>query len=874
MGLFGKWVRTGPAPEERTRRRESRIALAATQCHVQPLESRLLLSAAAHQASVRSAVLKHVEPRKLHFHLEIHKLHNTVRAADAGKHPGVHGALNTGLTSPAGGVTPQQMRGAYGAASINFNGITGDGTGQTIAIIDAYDDPGMVSSSSSSFGTSDLAVFDAAFGLSNPPSFTKVGVNDSTDQTTTTLPGTDPGGPFERTGNDSWAIETSLDVEWAHVMAPKANILLVETGSASDLFNGIVAANNTAGVKVISMSFSGPESLNEGSTANEQSDDSYYFSAPGITYVAATGDSGAYGSGTSSLSPQFPASSSHVVAVGGTTLHVSGNSYSSESAWGNGTSSGSAGGGGGGISLYEPQPGYQVGKVSGNSTSRRTYPDVSMDADPNTGVPIYDSWDLGTGTGWFPGTIGGTSLATPMTAGLIAVADQGRALAGLSTLNSSGVSSGADVHTLLYPLSTSQSDFHDITTGSNGYAAGTGYDLATGIGSPVANNLVPALAPTATVGPQITSNPQNQSVSAGKTVTFTAAATGTPTPTVQWQLSVNGGAFTNISGATSTTYSFTAASGQTGNKYQAVFINSQGTATTTAATLTVNAALTAPVVTGSPQSQSVAAGNTVTFTAAATGNPTPTVQWQVSTSGGAFTNISGATSTTYSFTAAAGQSGNKYQAVFTNSSGSATTTAATLTVTTSSALPSGWTDSDIGSPGKAGGASVNGGTWTVSGGGSDIWNASDQFNFARQSLTGNTTLAATVTSITNTDVWAKAGLMFRASTDPASPFVDMVATESNGVSFQYRTASGAQCTYVPTSGIPAPTASHPIMLRLTRSGSTFTGSYSINGGTSWVTLGSVSIASTAMPATLLGGLAVTAHNNGALNTATFTGVSV
>jgi Bacterial Ig-like domain (group 3)/Immunoglobulin I-set domain len=151
---------------------------------------------------------------------------------------------------------------------------------------------------------------------------------------------------------------------------------------------------------------------------------------------------------------------------------------------------------------------------------------------------------------------------------------------------------------------------------------------------------------------------------------------------VQWQVSTDGGVtFNNVPGATSTTLSFSATAGQNNNRYRAVFTNSQGSATTTAATLTVSAALAAPVITQNPSNQTVNAGNTATFTAAASGNPVPTVQWQVSTDGGAtFNNVPGATSTTLSFTAALGQNGNKYRAVFTNSQGSATTTAATLTV--------------------------------------------------------------------------------------------------------------------------------------------------------------------------------------------------
>src|SRR5262249_9387748 len=129
------------------------------------------------------------------------------------------------------------------------------------------------------------------------------------------------------------------------------------------------------------------------------------------------------------------------------------------------------------------------------------------------------------------------------------------------------------------------------------------------------------------------------------------------------------------------TYSFTAAQGQNGYQYRAVFSNSSGTTTTTAATLTVQASQSAPVVTQNPADVSVAPGATVTFTAAAIGNPTPTVQWQSGTGTNPFADIPGATSTTYTFTAATNQNGNRYQAMFKNPAGSVTTVPATLTVT-------------------------------------------------------------------------------------------------------------------------------------------------------------------------------------------------
>ena len=176
---------------------------------------------------------------------------------------------------------------------------------------------------------------------------------------------------------------------------------------------------------------------------------------------------------------------------------------------------------------------------------------------------------------------------------------------------------------------------------------------------------------TVNYAPAVSSSPTSQTVTAGQTVTFTAAATGNPAPTVQWQVSTNGGSsYSNIAGATSTTLTLTTTTAsQNGSKYRAVFTNSVGSATTTAATLTVQYA---PTVTTNPANHSVSAGQSVSFTAAATGNPTPTVQWWVSTDGGnTYSIIAGATSTTLtlSSTVTASQNGYRYRAVFTNSVG-------------------------------------------------------------------------------------------------------------------------------------------------------------------------------------------------------------
>ena len=178
----------------------------------------------------------------------------------------------------------------------------------------------------------------------------------------------------------------------------------------------------------------------------------------------------------------------------------------------------------------------------------------------------------------------------------------------------------------------------------------------------------------------VTTNPSSQTVNSGQLATFKVTVSGTPAPSVQWQVSTNGGStYTKITGATSTTYSFTATAGQSGYKYEAVVSSVAGSVTTTAATLTVNSA---PVVSGNPSSQTVAVGGSAIFNAKATGTPAPTVQWQVSTNGGStYAKITGATSTTYTLTkVTAAQSGYKYEAVFTNTLGKATTAAATLTI--------------------------------------------------------------------------------------------------------------------------------------------------------------------------------------------------
>ena len=227
------------------------------------------------------------------------------------------------------------------------------------------------------------------------------------------------------------------------------------------------------------------------------------------------------------------------------------------------------------------------------------------------------------------------------------------------------------------------SDISGATSATYTTPAVAGIDDGTQYRAVFTNNSGSVATAAATLGvqnyaPIVTGNPTATTVNAGATATFTAAGIGNPAPTVQWQISTNGGSsWSNISGATSTSYTtgvLTAADG--GMQYRAVFINSLGSAATSTATLKVNQA---PTITGQPASVISNSGTTATFTASATGTPTPTVQWQVSTNGTNWSDISGATSTSYSVVAT-GNSGSQYRAVFTNTVGTVTSSTATLTI--------------------------------------------------------------------------------------------------------------------------------------------------------------------------------------------------
>jgi subtilase family serine protease len=349
--------------------------------------------------------------------------------------------------NPAG-YSPAQIRQAYG-----FDLLPADGSGQTIAIVDAFGDRVYSNPSHrviSDYTRTDLSAFCSQFGL---PQANLTIVYRGT-------PGVDAG----------WALETALDVEWAHAIAPKANLLLVV--AANNGLDSLMEAVDYAvshGASVVSMSWGAPE------FQTETSYDSH-FNRSGVTFVASSGDRG---EGVS-----YPAASPYVIGVGGTTLNLIGAGWS-ESAW---PSSG------GGISQYESMPGFQIGwQTSGNTSggwgATRGVPDVSFVADPNTGVAVYCS----VYGGWVQ--VGGTSAGAPQWAALVALSNQGRTDG--KTLGSAPGAIYSVAGSTTTPPSIDATYLIDITSGSNGGdtddQAIAGYDLVTGLGSPKASNLAPAL---------------------------------------------------------------------------------------------------------------------------------------------------------------------------------------------------------------------------------------------------------------------------------------------------------------------------------------------------------------------------------------------
>jgi subtilase family serine protease len=363
-----------------------------------------------------------------------------------------------------------------------------DGRGETIVLVDSYGAPDI---------RQDLAVFDREYGLPQPPKFTILKYGP--------VPAYTPAMPTA-TG---WAEETTLDVEWSHAIAPGANILLVETASAETVgttgFATIVNAENYVIDHhlgdVISQSFGTGEAT---------------FSAPGtilalrsayenayqngITVLAAAGDSGPTEAETVTGTRYFPfrvvgwpASDPLVTAVGGTqlTLNTRGRPTAPVRVWNDTRLQGAPGASGGGLSTVFTRPSYQNG-VAGVVGTRRGVPDISMSASVSGAVDIYMS--LPSGAGWFP--IGGTSEATPLFAGIVAIADQlnthhplgmiDPALYAMKAAHDPGIVNVTLGTTSVYFTTTAKK----VTTTVDGFSAGPGYNLATGLGTVTASSFV------------------------------------------------------------------------------------------------------------------------------------------------------------------------------------------------------------------------------------------------------------------------------------------------------------------------------------------------------------------------------------------------
>ena len=356
------------------------------------------------------------------------------RFADFQGRPPVH--IYRAAAAKPQGMTPAEIKAVYNLPS-------NAGTG-TIAVIDAYDDPTM---------EADLGVFDAMYGLgactTKNGCFTKHKMASST------------------AANSGWELEESLDVEWAHAIAPKAKIMLVEakTPSGANLLSAIDYAAKQKGVIAVSMSWGGAEFSDEATldshfAANVGGATSGTKTGSGpIAFFASSGDNG---TGVS-----WPASSPYVIGVGGTTLTLGSSTgkFVAETAWS---------GSGGGVSAYEKEPAYQTAYSIAQAKGMRAIPDVSYNADPQSGYPVYKTTGKSK-NGWY--TVGGTSAGAPQWAAIQSLDQSLGSSVALPQLYADKASSG----TLKF--------FRDITSGSNGTCkyycdARKRYDYVTGLGTP------------------------------------------------------------------------------------------------------------------------------------------------------------------------------------------------------------------------------------------------------------------------------------------------------------------------------------------------------------------------------------------------------
>jgi hypothetical protein len=362
------------------------------------------------------------------------------------------------------GYIPCDLQRAYHLDLLHSAHVTG--TNQLIAVVDALDNPN---------AAADLRAFDAGFGLPDP-SFQVSNL------------GAVPGSSF----NNNWDHEIDLDVQWAHAAAPGASIALVEVADSniSTLIAGVVYSVNVLGADVVSMSW-GTAGEFAGETGLDASLPPSSPSGKPVMYVASAGDLG-FGTG-------WPAASPQVLSVGGTSLASSavgfdppqshydcsgmsasaGVTSQNETVWGSPSCASSpCVGTGGGTSTLEPKPAWQAGL---GPPGGRSLPDMSMLADPNTGVAVYSDG------AWSPYQWGGTSLSAPLWAGVIALFNQQRQAAGMGNLNITPTSSWAYQVTSVNDVVSGASPAApgDACQATGSCVATAGYDQVTGRGSPL-----------------------------------------------------------------------------------------------------------------------------------------------------------------------------------------------------------------------------------------------------------------------------------------------------------------------------------------------------------------------------------------------------
>jgi hypothetical protein len=469
--------------------------------------------------------------------------------------------VEPGAIPSGNGYGPSQLQSAYALTSASAS----DGSGTTVAIVDAYNDP---------TAASDLAEYRSAAGLPALTSGQFTVYNQEGE--TSPLPATAP-------TDDDWTLEESLDVDMVSAICPLCKIDLVEADN--DTGDGLYVAEGTAattlGAKYISNSWGGSES------STDLTYDSEYFGQSGVVYTASAGD-GAYSAGVI-----YPATSPHVVAVGGTTLNTSSNSRGwTESVWDTSSTEGT----GSGCSSNEPQPSWQASvSIIKSACSFRVDNDVAADADPNTGAAIYDtSNDNG---GW--NEVGGTSESSPMLAAMFALAGN----------NGNGGNNAAD------SIYTHTTDFNTVTASNNGscspsvlctatgaadtYNGPTGWGTPDGLAGLESNsstgNTVTVTNPgsqTSTVGTAVSLQISATDSASGQTLTYSATGlptglsinsstgliSGTPTTAGSYSVTVTAKDTTGATGSAPFTWTVNAATGNT------VTVTNPGSQTSTVGT--------------------------------------------------------------------------------------------------------------------------------------------------------------------------------------------------------------------------------------------------------------------------------------------------